>query len=69
LLPRFVEVGGIDLPVGGQRVAVQDVHKFSDNMGLTVVNEVLVNGHKVHGSLCSVEGFNRPIYEDMVPRE
>ena len=38
-------------------------------MGLPVVNEVLVNGHKVHGSLGSVQGFNGPIYEDMVPCE
>ena len=69
LLPRLVKVGGVHLPIGGQRVAIQDVHKFSDDMGLTVVNEVLVNGHKVHGSLRSVQGFNRPINEDMVPRE
>jgi len=69
LLPRFVKVGGVHLPIGGQRVAVKDVHKFSDDMGLPVVNEVLVNGHKVHGSLGSVEGFNGPVNEDMVSRE
>ena len=38
-------------------------------MGLTVVNKVLVNGHKVNGPLGSVECFNSPINEDMVPRE
>jgi hypothetical protein len=38
-------------------------------MGLPVVDEVLVNGHEVHRSLRSVEGFNRPINEDMVARE
>ena len=69
LLPRFVEVGGVHLPVGGQRVPVKDVHKFSDDMGLPVVNEVLMNGYQVNRSLRSVQGFNRPIYEDMVPRE
>jgi hypothetical protein len=38
-------------------------------MGLPVVNEVLVDRNQVHRSLRSVEGFNRPIDEDMVPRE
>jgi hypothetical protein len=69
LLPRFVEVGGVHLPIGGKRVPIKDVHKFSDDMGLPVVNKVLVDCHQVNGSLCSVEGFNGPIYEDMVSRE
>ena len=35
-------------------------------MGLTVVNEVFVNGYEVNGSLGSVEGFNRSVNKNMV---
>ncbi len=48
------------------RVAVKDVNKVSDDMGLTVVNEVLVNGYQVNGSLRSVQGFNGSVNKDMV---
>jgi len=66
LLPSLVKVGCVHLPVGGQGVPVKDVHKVSDDMGLTVVDEVLVNGYQVNGSLGSVEGFNGPVNKDMV---
>ena len=66
LLPSLVEVGGVHLPIGGQGVPVQYVHKVGYHMGLTVVDEVFVNGYQVNGSLRSMQGFNGPVNKDMV---
>jgi hypothetical protein len=66
-LPKVVKVGGVGLPVADKPCF--GVNAFEEDMGLALVCEVFVDGYDVNLSLCFVEGFNRPVQEDVVARE
>jgi hypothetical protein len=66
-LPKVVKVGCVGLPIADKPCF--GVNAFEQDMGLTLVCEVFVNGNDIHLSLCFVERLDGPVEQYVVACE